>query len=208
MFNLKHKLPSFFKGDRDLSLWYIPILLIWMFGPLAEAARIFLRTPDHITLQILFFLPPNPLTLFLDTFVQAVLIGTVFYVALRYLSKWFAFALIPPVGIVAELIWCRGDIAGYAAINSIPQSLVIVFWAVIWLVFLIPPYFITKQWKNVPVMLMVGGILVFLVTQQLVAFFNFSQALGGFFTVILSPLLIVSGIAYWLYKRRYRKRKK
>lgn len=206
MFHLKK--VEFFKGDRALSLWYIPTVLIWLFVVLGEAARIFLSTPEKIILWILFFLPPNPIYLFLDTFVQAVLISTVFYVAFRYLSKWLVFILMPLFGIVAELIWCRGDIVGYAATNAIPQPLVIVFWVVIWLICWTPPYFIIKQWKNVPSMLIVGGILVFLVGQQLVKYLNLREDMGGFITVILSPLLIISGVAYWLIKRRYRKRKK
>jgi len=196
---------EFFKGDRELSLWYIPTAPIWLFVVTGEAARVFSKTPEQITLMILFFLPPNHITLLLDLFVQDVLIATVFYVAFRYLSKWLVFILVPLFGVVDELIACRGDIATFAAHNRMPQSMVIPFWAVFWLFVLTPPYFIIKleQWKRVPVLLIAGGIGAFLTGGELPG-----PGLGGFMTLLLSPLLIASGVVYYWYKRRQRKTKK
>lgn len=208
MFNLKNKFSLFFKGDRELSWWYIPITLIWLFIAIGEAARISQSTPDQITLQILRFLPPSPVSLFLDTFLYAILLSTGFYLAFRYLSKWLVFILMPLCGIVFEFIWCRGDIAGFSASQGIPVNWVIPFWVVIWLLCWGIPYFITKLWKSklwkkVHFLLIIGGIVVFFGTQQLGLIFpNFPPALGGFITVILSPLLIASGIVY-RYKPHY-----
>jgi len=179
---------EFFKGDREFSWWYIPILLIWMFVGTGEGARILLF--------------PDPVTLFLQIFVQAVFIGAVFYVALRYLSRWLVFILIPPFGIVAELIWCRGDVAAYSAQWGIPQPLVIVFWAVMWSIVLIPPYYIIKLRKNVPVLLIILGFVAFVGGTSWGDALKL-QALGGI-GVFLSLFLIAVGVVSW-YKRRYRK---
>lgn len=181
---------EFFKGDRELSLWFIPITLIWFFVVIGEGGRI-LTSPD-------------PVTVFLSVFPTLVFIAILSYLAFRYLSRWLAFILLPLCA-AAELIWWGGDIAGASAQRGVSPQLVVVLWVVEGLC-LIPPYFITKygktiikQLKNVHVMLIVGGILIFLVGLY---------GPGPILSLFLSPLLIASGVAYWLYKRRYRKRKK
>jgi len=185
MFKLKIHKVEFFKGDREMSRWYIPITLVWLFVAMGEGGRILLL--------------PNPLTVFLQIFVQAVLISTAFYVAMRYLLKWLVLILMPLFGVVAELIWCRGDIAAFSAQWGIPQPLVIVFWAVAWLIILIPPYVITKL-KNVPVLLIFLGIAAFIGGTSWSDALKM-EGLGGF-GVILSLFLMVSGVVYWLYRKR------
>ena len=189
------KKVEFFKGDRKLSLWYIPIVLIWVFFGIGEFGRIL---TSH-----------DPLTMFLTVLPAVVFVAIISYLLFRYLSRWLAFILVP-LSATLEFFWGL-DPASAAAQRGISLQLLIVIWAVEGVFSLIPPYFITKfitkQWKNVPVWLILAGVMVFLAGLQ-VSSLTGPDGLGPILSVIISPLLIISGVVYYLYKRRQRKTKK
>lgn len=187
MFKLKMRKVEFFKGDRELPWWFIPFTMFWVLIPMGEAARI-LQMPDPVSTMLYDRNAVLPWGIF---------IATVLYVAWRYLSRWLVFILVPLLAVMCELIWCNFDIASFsmAQWGIVAPHLVIVFWVVIWLIVWIPPYFIIKLKSNVPSLLVIGGIAVFM------GVYSWVEVLGvqdpGPSPFLLCLFLIASGVACW-----------
>lgn len=87
-----HKV-EFFKGDRELSWWYIPVVWFWCeIFPIAEITRMALLLPD-------------PVGTLVRVEPQIILLGMFFYFAWRNLSKWFVLVLMPLYGLWEEFVW-------------------------------------------------------------------------------------------------------